>query len=1538
MLISFFSICVLCGVVMASAVSVSVSVPMSVSAPVPVPSPAASAVRTGHDTFIFVPGVSERGREIVREMDRRHHFERTKITMELPAIASASDTAGEGLQLQQPTQATLFSELHDPAGDEEIRKRLEEQRARFDSKLQLSMQVRLMEQQSHHEFKTPSARFLKHIESGVPEVYGWTEQFQCPPPKYLRDMRQTFDKTMTRAESRRRLLGESTYTSKSSIRASRAKLNRTEPAMSTATSNNASTSVSQSVSFAILPAHQLPLDTAASAATLDSTSSDGPSHTADSPHLEYKSGHGYLTGSQTARQLVPPAHTGISIDGTQSIQLLPGVDHSEIEPDVPELQLHPTQTPQPPTRDSASPPMVGSSTLRWGGATSRMSKDDTQLVPAAVAAPPAHKAHSLVSLPDAVDSGFLRSVLSISASNVDSRPPNFYSPASHITRPFVASTFGYTEREVTKQTDHDNDKTGPYAQTITYQTLEQYKNKHISTPQFRQSSSAKPRATPIGTKIESAIYAIDRHALNLDTFRKSTLQPLASSDVVGRSHAVDVQGHGFNLHTALGGLLGGGGLAAAGFGPDALTLRATHAPRKVDVGPGAYFITGAFAGNSNHVTTPAYGPTGLQEADARHTYITNLLNPDNPAPWKYEPRKKHTIIGTPDMSVMSSRTPLSMAGAPASLPGAPVAGESPPAPGAYTLRQFPDEPPSAQISIAHSQFGFTPRFSVEQRKQKESHTVELARLIEDRHFKGKERTRTRTNKRNATTKASTDEKEDNRNTNSTNPSPVIVDSPPPDFSSPRSPPVPRRSSLIVPPPPPPAVAVDPSIDSPPPEPAPPSPPPHHQPSATLTMTALKDMPPHILAQQMAVFGTIQPTPQFLAAQAALHASRQAAIESTKFRPVQSSLPPLIAQPPLSTNGSASNPAVYAKSLGQFSFRARRAARAAAKAERDARMDDVLTAHREIVHKKLGITQSKIARSNAALHARMSRRQLNSRWFEILALTSRLNLWRQILATRRVFLFINQKRDHAARAIQRVWRAHQWRIKDARRQLSLRILKRNFKVLFFRRRVKRRIHARTVLLSFFRDVLKFHDHDESGAGAAAVAAADALQDPFAPAVESDSRVASGGGYRRGTVTSVTAVIRHFKTQIKTIQRAVRRYFLLRDAQLHALCLLWDQVYDRQRKLFNDYSRRYKMMDAHALADHAAREHAKLVHQQQQLIHRIDAQQRAAEAAAAAAIADSTPSTPNTDRTVRLIGGSTGLGASRRSRAPSPLLDARRISHKGVLRSGSASIASLPTTPNHDRNGSIDATPLMSDQQATEADGFVPNELPTAMRAERTNNDTNSLSLPPVAPSAARHKTISPHAAPRRVVSGAGVVAPPPVASSSSSHHAPFNAASIVPPIPAFPQIFQWDRKFTDAEKRQLLLNDWKERRMRFAQVKSNYLAQEESFIKDECRGLTAAKRLLRESSVTSSGSLVSGGVMTRSVAQMKFRESHPYPVFRGLMSAQAMVKFINATLCAGQHQRRRRMSMHAMHAIHINTQAQQNKNEGETNEKTHRRRQ
>lgn len=117
---------------------------------------------------------------------------------------------------------------------------------------------------------------------------------------------------------------------------------------------------------------------------------------------------------------------------------------------------------------------------------------------------------------------------------------------------------------------------------------------------------------------------------------------------------------------------------------------------------------------------------------------------------------------------------------------------------------------------------------------------------------------------------------------------------------------------------------------------------------------------------------------------------------------------------------------------------------------------VLERHRLTVEQRLGTIQSKILASDARLSHRLTGRTFSSRWLEVIALTCTLRRWQDILGARRLSVLVSKQQENAAILIQRAWRAHVSRMSDVKRTLSMAILRRNFRVLFFKHRIKRRV--------------------------------------------------------------------------------------------------------------------------------------------------------------------------------------------------------------------------------------------------------------------------------------------------------------------------------------------------------------------------------------------------------------------------------------------------------------------------------------------------
>lgn len=147
-----------------------------------------------------------------------------------------------------------------------------------------------------------------------------------------------------------------------------------------------------------------------------------------------------------------------------------------------------------------------------------------------------------------------------------------------------------------------------------------------------------------------------------------------------------------------------------------------------------------------------------------------------------------------------------------------------------------------------------------------------------------------------------------------------------------------------------------------------------------------------------------------------------------------------------------------------------------------------------------------------------------------------------------------------------------------------------------------ILARRLITQFFKDVLRLQAEDSADGAAAAAAVAKKLgadesvsdlvvttgpSSPTKPGFRripsiASSRPAKVARYRRNTYNSVVAVIRHFKAQVTTIQRAVRKFLLLRGGQIDALVKHWDTTWERQKRLFVEASRKYDHSNHPSLA--------------------------------------------------------------------------------------------------------------------------------------------------------------------------------------------------------------------------------------------------------------------------------------------------------------------------------------------------------------------
>lgn len=428
--------------------------------------------------------LSDRTSAMLQQLESDYQRTRPRIAAALPPLPADG------------SWDSAISSLSDPEGDAEIRAHLAAQRERFDAKLQLALQVRLVELQGVIDAKNPSAAFLDAVAGGTAAggVFGWTEQFKCPPPKYLARARQRASQARLGAADHQPVVPRSARaaaatgtsnrnrTSKCFLRSSAAEL---APQLH---EDEEQDTMSPGVSFAILPAvPSLSMNPVAASAGASVSSllehnpssisllrfeealaqpADAHAHSRAAPSvpargrgtqvLGYKSGHGYLTGSQTARQ---PLHAGGSDSAAATAAAAQAALLSSTAASAVSFSLDAVAAPAP------APSSASSAAPRWGGSTATASapaassRGDQQLVVRE------QKESSSSLLPRLSSPRFLQAVVPVAASSTTTagarpRPPNYYPSDPGCSAPSAAMVvlrsrnglagFGYTEREVSK--------------------------------------------------------------------------------------------------------------------------------------------------------------------------------------------------------------------------------------------------------------------------------------------------------------------------------------------------------------------------------------------------------------------------------------------------------------------------------------------------------------------------------------------------------------------------------------------------------------------------------------------------------------------------------------------------------------------------------------------------------------------------------------------------------------------------------------------------------------------------------------------------------------------------------------------------------------------------------------------------------------------------------------------------------------------------------------------------------------------------------
>ena len=1538
-----------------------------------------------------------------------------------------------------PSLLSLALDASSESESSHLRSSLRHQRRHLDQSLGFELQMRLVELKMKHEFKEMKGKMIKQIQKGDFVIRDRKEKTSSvrlspsqPPHRRMKKLQAASPLPPSASAP--------SYTRNLTVRGDLSEPSISLPFTIQLDSNLLDTSTSDSVPFAALPLSSPSLSPSVLSSRASLLPSSMSTHSTLLPQLSgldstHSLGHGYLTGSQTARHL--QHHT---VTHSQSMQTTLGVptasEQSSSNHDLTNSQSHQTLLEHPiDVRDkdengpSTAHIVIRDLSRRWGGTTDfALVASDSCQQPLPLPPPPVPPScnNALVSLPQAstqrrASNAYLQS------SSLSPRPSLTALAEASLPNPNGGGgggAFGSSLERAICQSSMAADldlahRVGPYTQNVSHTSIANFTRPHVSSPQFRRSSSRQASGEPsrLSSKIASSLYQLARSSLDLDSFRRSTLQPLANSDTLGRSTAADVRGgNGFNLATALGGLLSGNGLASTGgVGSHEMKLRhVSLTPMKVDGGPGMYHHTPRVAEQvqTRHVATHHYAPLPLTTNISNHqleryTYIPNRCTSieDHPAPWKYEPKTERKIVGTPSIGLAPKRqtqlnatvqlmiSPFSSSNG-LTLPSPSSSLGAGAAVGSYHLSQFPSPSHGAKISISHSEWGSTPRFHDADAGSSQAgrDLRELQRLLADSHFKGKHQLALSRKGKTSTTP------------NLTHRQPV-------------SPSIRKKAKTKSH-----TVANDTNLDETQQQ-------QHQQVSANnqhvicidsddnenVVDTASVSSQEQLIAREEIksksdedekvqspaggdeIARLLSPSQSDVDVQPSSEYKEDPTVSSSSVRIRSSSRSPSRRSLSSSPLASSVNSQRYLSNLSQFSPRAQLERRREQKEQRHQRCEDVLTTHRRLMHQQRFGFEQKISKtmnmnvepsvsssSHVPVHIRLSHPHFHPstihlvpyRWFDLLAATVRLQHWIVLLHDHRARVAESSARHVAAVRIQTLWRRCLHRQRTLATRQSFEVLRRNFRVLFFKQRIKRRIKARKMIIQFFKDVIMFQQCDnrrsdepnDLSPSSVAVMCPQSL--PLIGS-ESDSSSSSltavASSHRRRAVHSVVAVIRHFKLQICRIQRAIRRYFQLRRAQLDALVRLYDAVYDRQRKLWIEYSRRYKALDTNALIEQAHKEQHKYIARQQHI------QQSQCKV---------TPSTTNeqtshNNKHNNNNNGSTTDESSNLSRPSSistitiPLTSPRFI--KSLRSSQTKLLSHSPPT----------SSIILSANSSTATASSFSFHLPTSSSASPskpiTPNHLSSLSSASSPQRSMAHTPISTHRSSLNVVEENKSIEgdaqstmierlkPPSPSISSPSSHPPSPSSSPPPSSPSppssshtqhmappplsslpFPQIFHWsDRRLTENEKRHYLLIDWKLRHQQFVRAKDEYRREEAKYVQDQCGGLTAAKRLLQlpspshcpssSSSFSSSSSLYlssssnsascvdpSSMLMSPSLARSRFRSLHPMPTFRGLITPTQMIQFIQNTMNTHAH--------HGSNNIHIDHGANHTTHSTTTNDK------
>jgi hypothetical protein len=608
--------------------------------------------------------------------------------------------------------------------------------------------------------------------------------------------------------------------------------------------------------------------------------------------------------------------------------------------------------------------------------------------------------------------------------------------------------------------------------------------------------------------------------------------------------------------------------------------------------------------------------------------------------------------------------------------------------------------------------------------------------------------------------------------------------------------------------------------------------------------------------------------------------------------------------------------------------ARASARLEASSLAEARRVRALARAKEIYDHKQAQLRLKIADEDALAASNTTSgrgKLLVQRWLTFVVLARGGRFFENLLRFSRRMRSPTNLRIRAARRIQRFWRSWWARVSRERKVRALATLGRVFALFRVSMRITRKRKAAKLLRRFFQTVAAQNfqpalrvrlkhgaalDNPSTSSPSASAAAVVLAVDTSAARAARErekkrqqslflARLKGAHGER-----TLVSLIRHFKAQVVSVQRAWRNYLLLRDFQVEMHVLLWDQVAEQAAQ---HSSLRHAFQSARAAATAGSGAGGGSV----------------SSAAASLYRASTLVKPPDNNRAFRAQAAA--LRAEKEQRALEMAAEARN-------RAEDAKFGLLPLPPAESDATTAAATPDVGARPNTGSSAAGGRARgPTPPATARSLSPSGRLSRAPsvsargssdaaaVIPTpAAAVKTDSPLQQQRRVslLSGPSYF----VASVSSS-------SPVVAPRPPKPvQLKMEGVRFSVSDKRAVLLQALRHRKLRFLQVKRAWDLAKDKWVADQSEGLSAARRLLepQPSELTvvpsSSPASVSASAAEAASASSRFSaeffaaqyaSSHPPPFLPRLMSQRQMVQLMNAAATARRDTRKSRYNTAAL---------------------------